>query len=393
MYGKTLEIFLDHSLKELEENHLFNDIKRLESGNGAIVTMGGKSYINLSSNNYLGLSTHPALIEAAMAATVKYGVGSGATRTILDIHTDLEKRIAKFTGTEDAIVFQTAFNANTGAIAALVGKKDAILSDAFNHASIIDGCKLSGAEVIVYNHADMADLESKAREATESQRFGKILVISDGVFSMDGDFIDLPEFVRIAKQYGLISYIDDAHGIGVMGKGRGTIPHFGLSQEVDVHMGTLSKGIGVSGGYIAGSAKLVKWLKARARPFSFSNSPTPAVAAASIRAIDLIEADPSRVERLWANADYLKAGLRNLGFDLGLTTTPIIPCMIGDEKLTMAFSKALFENGIYARAVIFPTVAIGSARIRTIPTPEHTTAMLDAVIQGYGKAGKALGII
>lgn len=393
MYGRTLENFLDESLKKLESGNLMNEIKRLESGNGATVMMNGKCYINLSSNNYLGLSTNADLAETAIEATRKYGVGSGATRTILDIQTDLEKRIAAFTGTEDAIVFQAAFNCNTGAIAALMGRGDAILSDALNHASIIDGCKLSGATVIVYAHADMADLEKKAKEAVKSGEFNKIMVISDGVFSMDGDVVDLPEFVRIAKTYGLISYIDDAHGIGVMGKGRGTIPHFNLINDVDVQMGTLSKGVGVSGGYVAGSAKLVKWLKARARPFSFSNSPTPAVAAACIHAIEMMEQNDERVERLWENGEYLKKGLRELGFDLGLSTTPIIPCIIGDEALTMAFSRGLFENGVYARAVIFPTVAVGSARIRTIPTPEHTKEMLDEVIRVYGKVGKELGII
>lgn len=393
MYGHTLELFLDESLEKLASQNLLNEIKTLESGNGAKVMMGGKCYINLSSNNYLGLSMNQELIEKAVEATKVYGVGSGATRTILDIQTNLEKRIAAFTGTEASIVFQAAFNCNTGTIAALMNKGDAILSDQLNHASIIDGCKLSGADVIVYNHNDMVDLEKKAIAAKESGKYKKIMVISDGVFSMDGDAVNLPELVRIAKKYGLISYIDDAHGFGVMGNGRGTIPHFNLVNEVDVQMGTLSKGTGVAGGYVAGSSKLIKWLKARARPFSFSNSPTPATAAACIHAVDMMERDTTLVDRLWENGAYLKNGLIALGFNLGFTTTPILPCIIGDEALTMAFSRGLFEHGVYARAVIFPTVAIGSARIRTIPTAEHTKEMLDQVIAVYGKVGKELGII
>lgn len=393
MYGKSLENFLDQRLEDLVTTNLMNEIKKVESGNGAMVQIGGKPYINLSSNNYLGLSTDPRLTVKTIEATEKYGAGSGATRTILDIQTDLEDRLASFTHTEAAVVFQAAFNCNTGTIAAIMEKGDAILSDALNHASIIDGCKLSGAKAIIYKHADMADLEQKAKEARESGLYKKIMVVSDGVFSMDGDVVDLPELVRIAKTYDLISYIDDAHGFGVMANGRGTIAHFGLSNEVDIHMGTLSKGIGVVGGYIAGSAKLIKWLKLRARPFFFSNSMTPGSAAACIESLNIMETDTSQVSKLWANGDYLKKGLLAEGFNLGFTTTPIIPCMVWDEATTMAFSRGLFANGIYARAVLFPTVAVGSARIRTIPTAEHTFEMLDEVIRVYGKVGRELGII
>ena len=323
-------------------------------------------------------------------------MGAGAVRTIngtLDIHDELEKKLAEFKHTEAAIAFQSGFNCNAGAIQAVMNKKDAILSDELNHASIIDGCRLSGAKIIRYAHNNMEDLREKAKAARESGLYEKLMVISDGVFSMDGDVVDLPGMVKVAEEFDLITYIDDAHGSGVMGKGAGTVKHFGLSHKIDFQIGTLSKAIGVVGGYVAGSKDLIDWLKVRARPFLFSTSLTPSTAAACIEAINIMTESTELNEKLWENGDYLKKGLKALGFNIGNSETPITPCIIGDEKLTQQFSRRLNEEGVYAKSIVFPTVPLGTGRVRNMPTAAHTKEMLDEAIKIYEKIGKELKVI
>lgn len=396
MSSKILEVFLEQHLEELRNKGLYNVIDPLEGPNGAVIKVNGKELINLSSNNYLGLATNAKMIKASIAATGKYGVGAGAVRTIngtQDIHVELEKKLAEFKDTEAAIVFQSGFNCNMGAIAAVMDKNDAILSDELNHASIIDGCRLSGAKIIRYQHSDMEDLRVKAKEAKESGRYNKIMVITDGVFSMDGDIAKLPEIVRIAKEFDLISYVDDAHGSGVLGKGAGTVKHFGLSDKVDFQIGTLSKAIGVVGGYVAGKKNLIDWLKVRGRPFLFSTSLTPGAAAACIEAINILTQSHELNEKLWENGNYLKKGLADLGFDTGNSETPITPCIIGDEAKTQEFSKRLNEEGVYAKSIVFPTVPKGTGRVRNMPTAAHTKEILDKALAIYAKVGKEMGII
>lgn len=392
----SLEKFLVPNLEELREKGLYNQIDVLEGPNDIKIKIKGKELINLSSNNYLGFANHPRLKAKMIEATEQYGVGAGAVRTIngtLKIHEELEQKIAEFKGTESAIAFQSGFNCNMGAISAVMDKNDAILSDELNHASIIDGIRLSKATVIRVKHQDMKDLREKAKEAVESKKYTKIMYISDGVFSMDGDIANVPEIVEIADEFGLITYIDDAHGSGVMGKGAGTVKYFGLSDRIDFQMGTLSKAIGVVGGYVAGSKNLIDWLKVRGRPFLFSTSLTPGVAAASIEAFNLMEEQPQIINKLWENGDYLKEGLSTLGFNIGYSETPITPVIIGDENLTQIFSQKLIENGVYAKAIVFPTVPLGTGRIRNMPGAAHTKEMLDTVISIYKKVGTELGII
>jgi len=392
----ALDKFLTPQLEELREKGLYNVIDSLEGANGPLIKINGQKLINLSSNNYLGFATNEKLKKASIEATEKYGVGAGAVRTIngtMDVHDELERAIAKFKGTEAAIAFQSGFNCNMGAISAVMGKKDAILSDELNHASIIDGCRLSGAKIIRVKHQDMDDLRAKAKEAIASGLYEKIMYISDGVFSMDGNVANIPGIVKVAEEFDLITYIDDAHGSGVMGKGAGTVKHFGLADKIDLQMGTLSKAIGVVGGYVAGSQKLIDWLKVRARPFLFSTALTPAVAAACIEAIHIMEDDDELMDRLWENGSYLKEGLKNLGFDIGKSETPITPCIIGDENLTQKFSQRLKEEGIYAKSIVFPTVPLGTGRVRNMPTAAHTKEMLDQVLVVYERVGKELGVI
>lgn len=394
--SKVLENFLTENLQELKDKGLYNEIDPLESPNGPIITIKGKQFINLSSNNYLGLVTDERLKKVAIEAIEKYGVGAGAVRTIngtLDLHLKLEETIAKFKGTEAAISYQSGFNCNMAAISAVMDKNDAILSDELNHASIIDGCRLSKATIIRYNHSDMDDLRKKAKEAKESGKYAKIMVITDGVFSMDGDIAKLPEIVEIAKEFDLIVYVDDAHGSGVLGKGAGTVKHFGLQNEVDFQIGTLSKAIGVVGGYVAGKKKLIDWLKVRSRPFLFSTAVTPADAVAATKAIELLMESTELYDRLWENGRYFKQGLKDLGFDIGQSETPITPCIIGEEKLTQQFSKRLYEEGVYAKSIVFPTVPRGTGRVRNMPTAAHTKEMLDQALAVYEKVGKELGII
>ncbi|MBC1890570.1 glycine C-acetyltransferase [Listeria booriae] len=396
MTNKVLHAFLEPQLQALREQGLYNTIDTIEGPNGAIVKINGADLINLSSNNYLGFSNDARLKEKAIAATETYGVGAGAVRTIngtMTIHNELETKLAEFKHTEAAIAFQSGFNCNMGAISAIMTKNDAIISDELNHASIIDGCRLSGAKVLRAKHQDMDDLRHVAKEATESGSYEKIMYITDGVFSMDGDVAKIPEIVEIAEEFGLITYVDDAHGSGVMGGGAGTVKHFGLSDKIDLQMGTLSKAIGAVGGYVAGSQQLIDWLKVRARPFLFSTSLTPATAAACIEAIDIMEHDPERMTKLWDNGTYLKKGLADLGFDIGHSETPITPCIIGDENLTQQFSRRLLEEGVYAKSIVFPTVPKGTGRVRNMPTAAHTKEMLDEVLAIYEKVGKELNVI
>lgn len=396
MSSKELTMYLEKELDQLKEKGLYNTIDILESENGACIIVDGKKMINLASNNYLGFANREELKKACIEATETYGVGAGAVRTIngsLKIHQQLEEKIAEFKGTEAAIAFQSGFNCNMGAISAVMTKEDAILSDELNHASIIDGCRLSGAKIIRIKHQDMKDLEKKAKEAIESKKYKKIMYITDGVFSMDGDIARLPEIIPIVEKYGLITYVDDAHGSGVTGKGAGTVKHFGLSDKIDMQMGTLSKAIGVVGGYVAGSKTLIDWLKARSRPFLFSTSLTPGAAAAALASITLMQEHPELVEKVWENANYFKEELKKVGYNIGMSETPITPVILGDEKVTQTFSKKLIEHEIYAKPIVYPTVPLGTGRIRNMPTAEHTREMLDEAVAVYQKIGKEMEII
>ncbi|MGX7035779.1 glycine C-acetyltransferase [Enterococcus hirae] len=396
MSSEVLSTYLEQELALLKEKGLYNTIDILEGANGAIIEVAGKNLINLASNNYLGFADRVELKQACIDATNRYGVGAGAVRTIngtLRIHQELENKIAEFKGTEAAIAFQSGFNCNMGAISAIMTKEDAILSDELNHASIIDGCRLSGAKIIRVKHQAMNDLEEKAKEAVNSGKYNKIMYITDGVFSMDGDVANLPDMIPIAEKYGLITYVDDAHGSGVMGKGAGTVKHFGLQQKIDMQMGTLSKAIGVVGGYVAGSKSLIDWLKSRGRPFLFSTSLTPGAAGAALASIQLMQDHPELVEKVWENAIYFKEKLKKIGYDIGVSETPITPVILGDESLTQQFSKKLIENGLYVKPIVYPTVPLGTGRVRNMPTAAHTKEMLDHAVAIYQKVGNEMGII
>lgn len=396
MAAMTLEHFLEQRLTELKDKGLYGTIDVLEGANGPMINIDGQQLINLASNNYLGFATREELKEAEKRAVDAYGVGAGAVRTIngtLKIHRELEEKIAAFKGTEAAVVFQSGFNCNMGVISALMNKEDAILSDELNHASIIDGCRLSGAKIIRVKHQDMADLEQKAREAVESGQYQKVMYITDGVFSMDGDVAKVPEIVEVAKRWSLITYVDDAHGSGVMGKGAGTVKHFGMQEHIDIQMGTLSKGVGVVGGYVAGTQPLIDYLKSQARPFLFSTSLTPGAAGAIIQAITLMQDHPEYVEKLWENARYFKEELRRIGYDIGKSETPITPVILGDERTAQEFSRRLMQEGVYAKAIVYPTVPLGSGRVRNMPTAAHTQEMLDEAVAVYARVGKEMGIL
>ncbi|OOC62811.1 glycine C-acetyltransferase [Paenibacillus ihbetae] len=396
MPSHSLSAFLQQNLTELKEQGLYNTIQPLESPNGPIIKIQGREFVNLSSNNYLGLANDERLKEAAIRATREFGTGSGAVRSIngtLSLHVELEEKLAQFKGTEAVLSYQSGFNCNMAAISAVIGAGDAILSDELNHASIIDGCRLTKAKVIRYNHSDMDDLRTKAREARESGQYDKIMVITDGVFSMDGDIAKLPEIVGIAEAYDLITYVDDAHGSGVLGDGAGTVKHFGLSDRVDLQIGTLSKAVGVVGGYVAGSRDLIDWLKVRSRPFLFSTALPPGAVAACITAIDILQNSKELQSKLWENTRYLQEGLRQLGYSTGATETPITPCIIGDESTTQKFSTRLYEKGVYAKAIVFPTVPKGTGRVRNMPTAIHTKEMLDRALAAYETIGRELGLI
>lgn len=394
--SKVLDTFLIENLQKLRDQGLYNEIDTVKGANGPIIQVNGKKLINLSSNNYLGFATNKELKLVAKEAIDQYGVGAGAVRTIngtLDLHMKLEEKLAEFKGTEATVSYQSGFNCNMAAISAVMDKNDAILSDELNHASIIGGCRLSKAKIISFHHSNMDDLRTKAKEASKSGLYNKIMVITDGVFSMDGDIAKLPEMVEIAKEFDLITYVDDAHGSGVTGKGKGTVKHFGLEKDIDFQIGTLSKAIGVVGGYVAGKKNLIDWLKVRSRPFLFSTAATPGDVAAIIAAIEMLIDSTELNEKLWENGDYLKAGLKKLGFNIGNSETPITPCIIGEEKLTQAFSKRLIEEGVYAKSIVFPTVPKGTGRIRNMPTAVHTKEMLDQALAIYEKVGRELGII
>lgn len=396
MASDVLRSYLDERWKELSEQGLVGTVDTLQSANGPVIVVDGRELINLSSNNYLGLATDERLIEAGIEALRQYGAGAGAVRTIngtLSLHVELESRLAAFKRTEAAIAYQSGFNCNMAAISAVMDANDAILSDELNHASIIDGCRLSKAKIIRYRHSDMDDLNRKAKEAAESGQYGKLMVITDGVFSMDGDIAKLPDIADIADRHGLITYVDDAHGSGVLGKGAGTVKHFGLSDRIDFQIGTLSKAIGVVGGYVAGTKQLIDWLKVRSRPFLFSTALPPAVVASCIKSLEIIEASTEAYDRLWSNANYFKAGLASLGFDTGVSETPITPCIIGDERLARRFSEILLREGVHAKAIVYPTVPLGTGRVRNMPTAAHTKEMLDTALRAYAVAKQELGLL
>ncbi|WP_433743733.1 glycine C-acetyltransferase [Paenibacillus amylolyticus] len=396
MSSQALDQFLSSNIEDLKTKGLYNVIDTLQGANGPVIRIDGKSLINLSSNNYLGLATDYRLIDASVKASQTYGAGAGAVRTIngtMDLHIELEEKLARFKNTEAVIVYQSGFNCNMAAISAVMDQHDAILSDELNHASIIDGCRLSRAKVIRFKHSDMNDLRQQAKDAKESGQYHKIMVITDGVFSMDGDIAKLPEIVKIAEEFDLITYVDDAHGSGVLGAGSGTVKHFGLSDRIDFQIGTLSKAIGVVGGYVAGKKQLIEWLKLRSRPFLFSTSLPPAAIASCSASVDILMNDKELIEKLWENGNDLKNGLSQLGYDVGQSETPITPCIIGDEVTTQQFSKRLYEEGVYAKAILFPTVPKGTGRIRNMPTAAHTKEMLGQVISVYEKVGKEMKLI
>ncbi|MBI4364445.1 MAG: glycine C-acetyltransferase [Candidatus Latescibacteria bacterium] len=386
--------YLEDGLAQLKRDGLYRRLRELGGAQLPLARFDGRDVINLSSNNYLGLTTHPKLKEAAIDAVKRLGVGSGSVRTIagtLELHMELERRIAAFKKTEASVVFQSGFAANAGTVASLLGKGDLIISDELNHASIIDGARLSRAEIRVFPHRDVEGLE---RILDETRDVKRRLVITDGVFSMDGDIAPMREIVALARKHGAIMMVDDAHASGVLGRaGRGSVDHFELHGLVDVQVGTLSKAIGVLGGYVCGSRTLIEFLYHRARPFLFSTSHPPAVAAACLAAFDVLEQEPERIERLWANTRRFKEGLKRLGFDTGLSETPITPVIVGDAELAMRFSDRAFERGVFAQGIGFPTVAKGKARLRTIVTATHTEADLDRALTILGDAGRELGVI
>ncbi len=372
----------------------YQRLRVLESACEPVARFDGREVINLASNNYLGLANHPKLVEAAIEATRRYGAGSGAVRTIagtMTLHVELEQRIARFKRVEACVVFQSGFTANAGTVAAILGPEDTIISDELNHASIIDGCRLSKARIRIFPHRDF---EAAGRMLAELDGTpGRKLLITDGVFSMDGDIAPLPVLVELAERHGAIMMVDDAHASGVLGRnGRGTIDHFNLHGRVDIQVGTLSKAIGCLGGYICGSRDLIEYLYHRGRPFLFSTSHPPAVAAACLAAFDLLEQEPERIEKLWENTRYFKEQLRREGFDTGISETPITPIMVGDAALAHAFSQALFEEGLMATGIGYPTVPRGKARIRTIVTAVHTREHLDRALEILVRVGRRMGI-
>ena len=387
--------WVQEQLDELKEAGFYNNIRTLSTPQGAWLVVDGKRVLDFCSNNYLGLANHPRLVQAVKGAVDNYGVGPGAVRTIagtMDLHVELERRMAIFKGVEDAISLQSGFMANLAVIPATVGKEDVIFSDELNHASIIDGCRLSGAKIIRFSHADAADLEAKVTEHLKNFRRG--LVITDGVFSMDGDIAPLDELYAVTQKYDLMLMVDDAHGEGVLGHGgRGIVDHFGLNGKVDIEIGTFSKAFGVMGGVAAGDAKLIEWFRQRGRPFLFSSAATPADVAACLAAVDLLESSTELVDRLWSNADFFKKEMKALGFDTGKSVTPITPVMLGEAKLAREFSRELYEAGIFAMALGFPTVPRGKARIRVMISAEHSQDDLEQGLEAFATVGKKLGVL
>jgi glycine C-acetyltransferase len=386
--------YLGTELDSMREQGLFRTLRVLDDRQQATSHVDGKTVVNLSSNNYLGLTTHPMLVERAIQAIRDFGVGTGSVRSIagtMAIHMELERRLAAFKKTEAVVVFQSGFTANAGTVSSVLTKEDIVISDDLNHASIIDGCRLSRATIKVFPHADV----DAARKIVKDLPSGpKKLLITDGVFSMDGDLGPLPELCAIAEDYGCIMMVDDAHASGVFGKnGRGTVDHFGMHGRVDIQVGTLSKAIGALGGYVAGSRNLIDFLYHRARPFLFSTSHPPSVVATCIGALDLLEQQPDIIDRLWDNTRFFKAGLKDLGFDMGVSVSPITPVIVGEGSLAMKLSDRLFAKGVFAQGIAFPTVAKGKARVRTIVTATHTRDELQFALDAFGQVGQELGLI
>jgi len=392
--------FIRQDVADLKGSGLFINLRIMGSPADAWMVVDGKKVLNFCTNNYLGLANHPKMKEAAARAIEEWGVGPAAVRSIAGtqgLHIELEQRLAAFKGVEDALYVQSGFCANQAAIAPLVGRdratgqQDVIFSDRLNHASIIDGARLSGAKIVVYEHCDAQDAETKIRENLPNFRRG--LLITDGVFSMDGDIAPLDQLYEVAEKYGVMTMVDDAHGEGVLGGGKGIVHHFGLQGSFDVEVGTLSKAFGVVGGVIAGKKVVVDYLRQRARPFLFSSAVTPADTAACLAAVDLLEESSDLVERLWANTEYFKGKMAQLGFDTGRTQTPIVPVMLGEAPLAKEFSRRLFENGVFAMALGFPTVPQGQARIRVMNTAAHSQEDLDAGLAAFERVGRELGVI
>ncbi len=387
--------WIDDELQKLRDSGLYNHIRTLGSAQGAWLNVDGKRVLNFCSNNYLGLANHTRLKQAVVDAMQTYGVGPGAVRTIagtMDLHVQFDRRMAQFKGVEAAISLQSGFTANLAVIPALVGKEDAIVSDELNHASIIDGCRLSGAKILRYAHCDPEDLNRVLGENRPSYR--RILVVTDGVFSMDGDVAPLDKIYEITRDFDAVLMVDDAHGEGVLGRGgRGIVDHFDLHGKVDVEVGTLSKAFGVMGGVVAGDKKIVEWLHQRARPFLFSSAMTVPDVAAGLAAIDLLEESTELVDRLWSNAKFFKAEMRNLGFDTGVSTTPITPVMLGEAPLAQEFSRKLYEAGVFGMAIGFPTVPRGKARIRVMISAAHQPDDLERGLEAFAGVGRSLGVI
>jgi len=386
--------YLSTELDTLRQQGLYRSLRVLEDRQQAATHFDGRSVVNLSSNNYLGLTTHPKLIEKAIKAITDFGVGSGSVRTIagtMSIHMELERRLASFKKTEAVVVFQSGFAANAGTVAAILNKDDVIISDELNHASIIDGCRLSKAAIKIFPHKDADAARRILKDLPAAQRK---LLITDGVFSMDGDLGALPALSSLAEEYGCIMMVDDAHASGVFGKhGRGTIDHFDVHGRVDIQVGTLSKAIGALGGYVAGSRALIEFLYHRARPFLFSTSHPPSVAATCLAALDILEQEPAIIDRLWENTRFFKAGLQSLGFNTGLSESPITPVIAGESIRAMKLSDRLFEEGVFAQGIAFPTVARDKARVRTIVTATHTRDELQFALDKFQKVGQELGLI
>ena len=387
--------WVSEELNSLKEAGLYNDIRTIGSPQGAWLQVDGRRVLNFCSNNYLGLANHPRLVAAAREAMNTHGVGPAAVRSIagtMDLHVELDKRMATFKGVEAAVTFQSGFTANLGVIPALVGKEDVVFSDELNHASIIDGSRLSGATILRYAHCDPAALGKVI--AAERGKYRRALVVSDGVFSMDGDIAPLPETYEQARKGEALLMVDDAHGEGVLGKGgRGIVDHFGLHGKVDVEVGTFSKAFGVVGGVAAGNSRIVEWLRQRGRPFLFSSAMTVPDVAACLAAVDLLEESTRLVERLWANTEFFKGEMKKLGFDTGQSVTPITPVMLGEAKLAQDFSRALFESGVFAMAIAFPTVARDKARIRVMISAAHSTDDLEQGLHAFERVGKKFGAI
>lgn len=394
MAGENKLKWIEDELESLREQGLSANIRTIESPMDGWVQIEGRRMLNMCANNYLGLANHPAIRQASKDAIDRYGVGPGAVRTIagtMSLHLALERRLAEFKGVEAAITFQSGFCANIATIPALVGKEDVIFSDRLNHASIIDGCRLSRAQIVAYEHNDVTDLRQKIKDTPLS---GRAIIITDGVFSMDGDIAPLPDLYEVAEENGFLLMVDDAHGEGVLGRGgRGIVDHYGLHGKVDIEIGTMSKAFGVMGGIVAGKKTIIDWLRQRGRPFLFSSAMTVPDTAACLAAVDLLESSTERVEKLWANAAYFRQEMKDLGFDTGFSETPIVPVMLGEAPLAQSFSRRLFDEGVFAMALGFPTVPKGKARIRVMNTAAHETEDLSFALGVFKKVGKELGVI